>query len=299
MAIDYTTAGIIESVKLRAMAPTSQSLFTNSRLLSILNEVQYSLVVPWMMSQRQDFFKDFVDIPVSATESTYNLPQNTLGEKIAAIFYGREDSQPGTIDFSPMTQIDIGDSYDKDFRTRRVFSYFIAGDQFTVFPQPNDTSKFFRVWYYRRPNAMVETSACAAATAIDTTLGTVSTSAYPSSWSTSSSLELIMGHPHFRTLQTSTPNAILANVFTFSSVSTSSRVGDYLSLEGETCIPQLPYEIWPFLIQGAVVQIFKILGNSQAWQLAESELQRTMGNARSIIGPRADEEPKKLVSGWW
>lgn len=414
--IDYTTTGLVNAIKLRAMSPDSQSLLTPSRILSIANDVQYAMVVPWMMSQRQDFFKTFVDIPINPSTQVYQLPKNTVGEKIVAIFYGKDSSQPGQIDWDACAQIDIGDSYDKDFRTRRPFSYFISSDTFTVWPAPQDPSKFFRVWYYRRPNFLVTVEECGRIDSINTGTNTVAAPLAPSSWNASTELDFVQGRPHFSLLGTKTPisyvvssdlgskayydfvldhpfsghyqiavnqlnfndfyldipenvtdeltyidiaNAVNAStnariagyvsaipfvdkvrfiasevgllgnsinidsgsipgdrVFlsggtdapehpsntvytpTFSSLPTGLLIGDYLCETGSTCVPQLPFELWPFLIHGSVVQILKILGNP-SWQIAEQELQRTMSNARAIIGPRADEESKKLVSGWW
>ncbi len=422
MSVDYTTAGLIDAVKLRAMVPTSQSLFTDARILTILNDVQYAMVVPWMMSQRQDFFKTYVDIPVDPTTSVYKLPRNTVGEKIQGIYYGADTNQPGQIDWDACAQVDVGDVYDKNFRTSRGFSYSISSDVFTVWPRALEPSKFFRVWYYRRPSALVLPSDCGKVNAVNTGTNTLSLASAPSSWNTTSMLDIIEGTPHFSVLGTSAPSSIstlveggaiakinftitngsgnyalilnfqanliivpwttsddntaslIANAintsiepqiqnyleatvvantvtiqskyygfmgntvqgdisgtnitddgipsqgishgfkffhggaevssnpstfdYTFASLPTAVKIGDYLALSGETCVPQLPYEIWPYLVHGAVVQCLKVLGNP-SWQAAEQELQRTMQNARSLIGPRVDEEPKKLVSSWW
>lgn len=300
MAIDYTVDGLIDSVKLRAMVPTSQNLFTDERILDILNQVQYSIVVPWVMSQRQDFFKDYVDLPVDTGTNLYDIPSNTIGQKIVGVWYGRDDGNGFTIDWEACTQVDIGDTYDKDYRTRRAFSYFVSSDKINIFPTPSDGNKFFRIWFYRRPSTMVMSTSGAKVTGLDSVTKAMNFSSFPSSWATNTYIDFTKGTPHFRCLQTAGYISSISGgvVYAGDALPVDLSVGDWVTGTGETVVPQLPYEIWTFLVHGAVSQIFKIMGNP-SWQTAEQELQRAMEQARNLIGPRADEQPKKLVSAWW
>lgn len=301
MARDFTVTGLIDSVKLRGMVPSSQNLYTPDRILGIMNDFKDAVIVPWILSQRQDFFKEYLDIAVDTTTNDYPLPKNTIGEKIESIFFGSDGPAAGQWDFSPLVQGDTTDIYSKDFAARGRYAFYVRGDRFIVWPQPTDPSKVFRVFYYRRPNLLVDVPYCAKITVVNTGTNTVTVTGKPATWLTGATpgLDFIEGKPHFKALRENlAPTTVTGNDLQFSALPTGLAAGDYLCETGLSCVPQLPLEIWPFLVQGTVVQVLKGLGNP-LWQAAQDELKLTMSQAKNLVASRVDDQVKKVTPIWW
>jgi hypothetical protein len=73
-------------------------------------------------------------------------------------------------------------------------------------------------------------------------------------------------------------------------------VGDYLTVEGETLVPQLPIEIHAFLAQAAAVKVLEAMGDSQGMRNAETKLQQVQKDVLTLISPRTDGSVKKVVN---
>jgi hypothetical protein len=76
---------------------------------------------------------------------------------------------------------------------------------------------------------------------------------------------------------------------------TSVTAGDYISEHMETCVVQLPAELYYALVSATAAQILNSDGDAEGYARESTECDRLMANARSILAPRADGAPKLIV----
>jgi hypothetical protein len=125
--------------------------------------------------------------------------------------------------------------------------YQMRGNSIVLLPTP-DASNFvtLRLWYFRRPNQLVGTSAVLTSTTL-TGLVTFN-GTKPSTITTSTPVDVVQGSPPYDSLGDSlTPSAVASGYVTFSANVTGAVAGDYVCLAGQSPVIQLPDEFYNLL----------------------------------------------------
>ena len=90
-----------------------------------------------------------------------------------------------------------------------------------------------------------------------------------------------------------------------------TAVGDWVSLAGDSPIPQIPYEVHNILAQRGAIKVLESLGDASGLQAAADVYTDMVDKFKITVTPRADDSPKRLVSssplfgdngrssGWW
>jgi hypothetical protein len=79
--------------------------------------------------------------------------------------------------------------------------------------------------------------------------------------------------------------------------------GDWVCPAGMSCIPQIPFDMFPLLTQRGVIKMCEALGDTQSLQVAERRYQDMAADFARTVSPRIQGTPKKLVNrsasfGW-
>jgi len=169
----------------------------------------------------------------------------------------------------------------------------------------------------RRPNNLTQTDNCAQITGIDTGTGVVSVNAIPSGWAATDTFDIIPNSPQFTSLRDDqTVSAIVANTLTFSSPGLdpftgqplsalptnpetgafTMQVGDWICPSQMSCIPQVPYDMFPLLVQRAIIRTLEALGDTQNLTVAERRYADMAVDFARTVSPRIDGTPKKIVN---
>jgi hypothetical protein len=81
------------------------------------------------------------------------------------------------------------------------------------------------------------------------------------------------------------------------------QVGDWVCPSQMSCIPQVPYDMFPLLTQRAIIRILESLGDTQNLTVAERRYQDMAVDFARTVSPRIDGTPKKIVNrntpAWW
>lgn len=293
MALDYTSTALIADIKRRAMTPTSQATFNEGTDIPgmITSELQGTMVTA-LTGVREDYFLTYKDYTIDGSTSTFELPQRTINSVVEGIeFYNSSSKSHGRI--ARVSVNDLAGPY--------VISNqgaFHIRDNCIVFEDaPTNTSDVLRVYYCRRPNKVVGENKYGRVTAINTGTREVTVNFAPTTWTTSTTFDIIQGRPGFRSLGDDLSiSAKTGLILTFSStLPTDLVVGDYIAEAGESPIPQIPLEGHYVLAQRVACMLIMALGDAAHYKLAREESDRMMNNFLKVIKDRVASHPKKIV----
>lgn len=281
----FTTTELLASIRRRTHLPSNASPFQDSDLLALADEECQTSILKQILSVRENYYLTYTDTSVNGT-GIYSIP-------LRAIAMGLADCQ--LIIGNSVYQIartEIGEQFSTITSPSGYYSFYIEGNSVVI--QPNPTSGSIRMWYYTRPNNLVATTSAAQITAINSNVLTFST--IPTTITTSTPCDIIKDQPGFDLLDSDdTPTAVTSTTITFTSVPSTVSVGDWVSLAGQTPVPQIPVEFRPLLALRVAVSNFMTQGYTDKMVKAQAKLEEMERALFGMIQPRVVEEPKRLV----
>src|SRR5262245_40794814 len=99
MAQTYTNDELLENIRLRAMLPESQNLYTDERLLMLANDELQTVIYPMIMSIRGYYFVA-VDTQTMTNSLEYDIPGDAIGTKVFDVYWrdpNWPDNQPDVL----------------------------------------------------------------------------------------------------------------------------------------------------------------------------------------------------------
>ncbi len=93
------------------------------------------------------------------------------------------------------------------------------------------------------------------------------------------------------------------NTITVATLPTGLVVGDWICPAEMSCVPQIPYDMFPLLAQRGVIRCLESLGDTQNLQIAERKYQDMAVDFARTVSPRIEGTRKCLVNrtanfGW-
>ena len=138
---------------------------------------------------------------------------------------------------------------------------------------------------------MVITSAAAQITAINSNVYTVSS--FPSTMLVGTSCDFCGDQPPFNLLaEAQAITNISGTDLTFTAAITGVAVGDWIALNGQTPVPQIPVEYRLLLAQRVVCKIYELQGYLQKLQAAQMKLKEYEDATITLITPRIKSQTK-------
>ena len=295
----YTTSDLLSEIKQRSATPESQETYTNASFLRLATNELYNYIVPLLTKTREEYLIREKDYTLTSDTTYVVLPERSVGSGARDVFYIDANGDAQSVAYLDSEQRERGNSASY----ARQFMVYFKWDQLVLVGQVPPGG--LRISYYCRPGQLIETSAAGLITAIDTGTGEVTLSSVPSTFTTATPLDIISSkgtYPYHEIDQT--PTAVSATSVTFSTLPTDLIVGDYITLSDQSPLPQIPREFQPILAQRTVVKVLESQGDHAALDRAKIDLAEMENGVMSLIHPRLQGEPKKIVSGmasrgWW
>lgn len=295
MAANYTTVDLLNSIRRRGSIPTttnSNNVNSTSNLLELATEEFHNTLLPIIMSTREEWYVWDDSQAITANQSDYRINPRAAG-LVQRDLLIKEGSWQNSI--SPIPREDV--SYTG---TGQPESYYLEHNNVVLYPTPATTIGTLVMPIYLRPSELVETTACAQISAIDTDTGVVTVSSIPSAWTNADSFDLIRNsYPFEPHAINQTATTVSGTDVTFSSLPTNLAVGDWITLADETCLPQLPREFQSVLAQLVVVRALEAIGDREGSKQAYANSQGMLENALKLITPRVHGERKVVRSRNW
>jgi hypothetical protein len=286
--VTYTTTDLVTSIERNAHVPQGNSTFTVDDFLAISDMQMRTMIAPRIASCRENYWLTTQDTVIDNANNAYQFPSKALGSAIVDV------KVLTNTNLIHLIRLEVSDLYSTQYSTMPSYGYYFEDATLHLVPQTLTGS--LRMWYYRIPSQLVQTTACAQISAIN---GNVLTCAsVPSAFTGGGELDIVSQQPGFNVLLKDTdPTSIAGSDITFSSVPSTVQIGDWVCLSGQSCVVQCPLEWIEVLVQAATVKIYEIQGYAQKHELAEKVLQGMIVATTGIVSPRTIENPKVISGG--
>lgn len=299
MSVAYTSSELLASIKRRAMIPASQVTFSDAELLLIATEELHSWILPRILSDREYYYLSEAGATQSVTSNqpAYDIPYRAVGKMLQdVILVDSADNQRSLALISPEM---VADYNITEPATPHAFYY--RNNKIILSPTPNSNEYSLKTPYYIRPSQIIETSAAARITNIDTDTNTITVSGLPSTITVNTPVDFIKHKPGFESLEIDVSiSSISGSDLTFSSLPTGLEANDYIALAEQSPIPQLPAELHPLLAQRVAVFVLSSLGDANGLRIALNVLKAMEEQSFKLTNPRTHGEMAKVVTpSWW
>lgn len=297
-SIDFTTTGLLNTIKRRGMIPASSFTFSDADLLAFLNEELISVLVPAIKSVREEFFVQILDMPLVSGQQRYDIPSRCIGAQlrdVALVDSGGNEFQLPRIE--PSFMKDIGQL---NVPTTMI-GYYWEGNRLVLNSAPQAVNYSIRLRWERKPSDLTPTASAARISAINTGTKTVTVdSGVPNTlWVTTDTLDFVQALPPFNPLS---DDAAISSLTSTTAVFTAAlpsglAVGDWISTARTSPIPQIPYEGFPVLAQLGLARVLEAMDDASpsAAPTARNQANDLLGNFLKLISPRTAGTPQKIV----
>ena len=288
----YTTEHLLASVKLRSLTPRGQYTFQDPEVLQIADEEMRGLVVPSIMGLREEYFVTYSDIPLVGNQATYAIPARASGMIVRDLAFLDASMSVRRLRKTEIERI-------KSYSTGSPDAFYFIGNKIALYPFPAGSSGSLRVYFSLAPSKLVSTAEVSAITDIDTSTNELTLLSIPSTWVTGNAFDLSKQDGGQEPLAIDlVAEDITDNVVRLPSLPSDLRVGDYISLAGQTALLPVPCEYREVLAQATAA---RILGSGE-WpgaDRAEKTLERLVAHAERQFKPRSIGEPDVIITGHW
>lgn len=300
--MNYFVDDLINSIKLRSMAPISQKTFDDDKILSISNEELQTKLVSDLITIRENYFASLQDVSIESGVERYSIPKRAIGGTLKDIFF---IDSAGNL--SELEYVDYSRILDYQTSGNVPQKYSIMGDEIIVMPTPNVSVGKLRFNFAKMPNAMTFKNQCAKINSIIIAGPTISflvDTDLTSLMSVGTKIDFISSSPPFKTwfedcsitqITSTQIDVNLSSVADISGVQTNIEIGDYICLSGDSCYPQIPVSFHHILAQMVVVRIFESLGDLNKLNNAKATLDQMRKEATALIKNRVENSPIRYV----
>ena len=298
----FTTADLLASINLRAFAPVDATTFTNTDLLNLADEEIQTILVPHLMSMREEYFVTYKDISIVSGTNTYDIPIRAIGLGVRSV--ALVNTSGG---IKPLPLLNITDIASTS--SVGVQGFYVMNNSIILYPTPNNSTDVLRVHYQRAPSKLVETSAAYLISAISgltpaTYTQFTSASTPPTNFIAGDYFDIIRQDGGQETIQMDfQPNTINTslNVIAFpaGTITATTRIGDYVARTNESPLIQFPKEYRPILAQAVTVRVLQSMRLPGIEQEID-RLKQMLDGVKLLVGVRSIGQKKKIVTkNWW
>lgn len=330
-APDYDSAALLTGVRRDCFLATSDENWTDTRILAIADDRTLDQIAPTFKTTKQDWFQSDQVIPLVASVTAYDLPEQAMWGGADKIWI-RETATGRIMDANGLNYIESSQRGLIQSTYAGIPSGFWSNQTQIVLNAPPSTATAstydLLVSYYRRPAQLVLTTNVVTVTSVSSVTMIASVTTIPAYMSTNGQDAYTSGSPYrldvwsrtlpnTRLIGNATAASVTTTGFTFISPTTAAEVatisaGDIISVHGTSKYPDMPPEAMPFLRAMVGKTIMMAQKDDAGFQAALAVQREQLANVLRGMSNRMDGSPKKLsmrnagalrvgggVSSWW
>lgn len=302
MARILTGDKMIESVRKRTFVPDDTSTFDDDDILDIIDEEMNVQVLEKLQTLHGDNLTVTVDIPRNE-KGHYKMPDRALGNKLrdVSMIIGTELYELGQISPGALSDYSSGNyaEYDMDL-------FYLENNKVKIV-SPDRGYETIRMRFYIRPNVLTKLDQAGIIDNIivdeNANTLTLSLSQVGKNFTSTKLYDLVGSKSpnkieayNLKPISVTTSTSSGSIVFTLSDIVDYGDliIGDYVTLEGETPVPNIPTEMHPLLAQAAAINVLESLGDSEALANANARMDKMSRSVQTLIDNRVELSPKKI-----
>lgn len=289
MAINYATNALLDKLRTIGAIPSTNSNFTDQKLVTIVNDELQSTVVPLIMMAKQEYYVAYTDYTIESTTTPtiFQIPYDAIYNKLADITLAKTSNGVTTEVSIPNISRETITANDS-FYVQNIFGFLLRDGNVVFYPGQyvNTSEQFLRVYYYKRPLELVTTANAGKITSING--NDVRLSLIPASWRVGDQINSVSQLPSFKVTSNASTIVSISNPIITVSDSSGMSVGDWVSLDGYCPIPQVPVEAMNFLISCAVLRVHEAMADEKMIELSSLKKKELGAILQTSITPRTD-----------
>jgi hypothetical protein len=277
----------VPQVKRAATLPPN-TRFTPDVLRSMADNEMRTRVAPALLSAGGEHLGYTWRVPVVSGRARVRLPPRTLRVRSLHL---EVDGKPQPLDKTDEVRLHTGTA------TGRPRLWMQEGSgAVRLYPTP-DSDAVLVVKVYQHPSVHVDTTAVARVTDFDVDARTLTLDAVPATYAVGAKVDVLCGQPDFQWLLCDAAvEAVDGLVVTLSSVPEDVAVDDYLTLAGETCVPQAPVPFHHVLLHAVTAGCLRGQTDGEALAMVEAALAQAEASAKAAIAPTS-HQPVVVAQG--
>lgn len=288
--ITFTTTDFVTSVKAVSHFPEGNSTFQPVDILRLGTMQLRTFIAPKVASVRENYWLTRKAYPITAN-AEYTVPSFSIGNGLVDVKCLTSTT------YIPLDRIEISQLISTQFSPRGTYGFYIEDNLVKLLPNTGLSGDLV-LFYYRIPSQLVPTTSCAQIEEINGTDLTVASLPTTATFSVSAELDISSQEPGFNVIVKDTlPTGIVGNVISFAELPNRIRVGDWISLSGQSCVVQAPIEWVEVLVQSTVCKIYEIQGYLSKLKAAQIILAEMEKGTTNVISPRLTEKSKIIQGG--
>jgi hypothetical protein len=287
--IDYTTNGLVASIKRRITLPDAQNLYTADDLIAFMGDELSSTIIPLVHSVQQEYWVVRLDVPLVANQLNYTIPIRGVANGLRLLTL--VDPNGNEVMLSMLRPENTANTYNwlSPYSTSTLYGFTMEDDHIVMFPKQfvvnPDRSLRFR--FERQPSQLCATTDAAQIVSI---LGNVVTvDNVSTSWATTMLVDLIKGGPAF---VSKGDDLVITNLnigtseITFANLPATAAKDDWIALAGTSPIPQIPYQMFPYLAQCVAIKALEGMADLEPYNVAVKQREQMKEDLLKLMQPR-------------
>lgn len=289
----------VNSVYRNTALPNSQITYLPADIVAFLNEEQQTTITALVQSIRESYWIQYHDVTIQPNVTTYIVPVRCVMGSLDDIVL--VDSSGNEIEIAQLApeQKKVAPFY-SFVPISSMRGIFAKDDSFNIYPTtfPYPSGFIIRFKYARRPSILVQSSFCTQILTVNYGTNVVTVGAVPSGWTANATIvDIINNLPQFTS---QSDDNLITNIsgtsITLTNLPTTVIAGQWLCPQGTTCVPQLPLELYPLLINAACLRVFTSMQNANGFNTMAKVVAAQMDDAKTLLTPRWKGQAKKIVN---
>lgn len=250
--VNYTVDTIISGVKRRITLPDAQNLYSDADLLAFMGDELSSTIEPLVHAVQQEYWVEKIDVALVANQTDYTIPTRGIVNGLRLVTLLDNAGNEIELPLLRPEMVTSTSAWLTPYSVLALNGFELENDHIIIFPQQMVQNPVMSVRFRieRQPSQLCATTDAGHITAIVGNVVTVDN--IPSDWTTSLLFDVIKGQIAFvsRGDDLAITNIDFnTNEITFSALPSTVVVGDWVAVQGTSPIPQIPYQMFPYLAQ--------------------------------------------------
>lgn len=296
----YNVANLIANIKIRCAVPSSQLTFEDTDWAEMASNTLQDEVVPLVMSTREEFFVTYEDVVLPAT-GIVPIPSEAVGAKLRSVCW-LQQSNPLQLFNLPRLDLDVVAGIANNAMTVGTTvpgafgGFFLQDNSIHIWPSTGIVGgNILRLYYFRRALQLADPRSYS--TVLSVTDNTIVLERAPASFEVGSIVNTVSSLPNFAITNSGATITAVSSPTIEVDDATGIEVGDYISLQGYSAVPQIPVEAHAYLAQLTAVFALESLNDEAGANKASEKAMKLRTNLLTMISSRVDGSPKKIVAG--
>lgn len=300
MAVSFANNCLVDTlaaaVNLKCLNPISNNTFQLPDIVALMDNELSLGVVPLLKKTQQEYFVYNVDVTIVNGTSSYAFPTRAIGNAVRDVVL--LDASGNEVALNNLMREYIKVQFPFNFvPSIWSFGMYMSANEINLYNTliQSYTAYTLRFITERRPGGLTLSTNCGQITAVTGHVLTLSN--VDPAWTTATTFDIIKPLPPFASVvDDATVTAISGFQITLTTVPSGLAVGQWVCPAMLSCIPQIPYEMFPLLTERTVATVAEALDMSQLQASSKAKIAEFEGNSAALARPRVSGSPRLIIN---